>query len=244
MSFHAQIGERERKHRNTTMAKNDEKKAKMEAAAGGVANAGAVDGTQVKDDFAPEGWTEVSTSGAPIYKPETGVAEGKDLEGIAYDVIFALGGATDSEVWEAILFRATKETIAFKGEEQVVVQPGEDVLIPNSALLSEVARRAMDPRNGQYTKIRPTEQKEHASKKTWKFWDFRIAYGPKVDRIKENLHRLPERQDILDRLATFEAKLKAEGKQAIEQDKKILASYHQRLRTIAAETQGAPQLQA
>lgn len=227
------------------MAKNEEKKAKMEAAAGGVATAG-VDGSQVRDDFTPEGWIEVSTSGAPIYKPETGVAEGKDLEGIAYDVIFALGGATDSEVWEAILFRASKQTIAFKGDEQVTVEVGEDVLIPNSALLSEVARRAMDPRYGQYTKVRPTEQKEHASKKGWKFWDFRIAYGPKVERAKENLHRLPERQDILDRLATFEAKLKAEGKTAVEQDKKILASYHQRLRTIAAETQGAsaPQLQA
>ena len=200
------------------------------AAAGEVENKGVV-----TDDFLPEGWTEVSSSGAPIYKPEAAVAEGKDLEGIAYDVIFARGGASKSEIWEAIVVRATKETVGFKSDgEQVKVMPGEDVIIANSALLAEVARRAQNPRSAQYVKIRPTELKDHATRKGWSFWDFRVAFGPMVDRSKENLQRLPERQDILEHLAAFEEKLKASGEKPEEQDKKILASFHARLRTMQA----------
>lgn len=199
-------------------------------------------GADVKDDFLPEGWVEVSSSGAPIFKPEAAVAEGVDLEGIAYDVIFCRGGASKSEVWEAIVFRATKPTVGFNSEgQQVKVNAGEDIIIANSALLGEIARRAMNPRVAQYVKIRPTELKDHASRKGWSFWDFRVAFGPTIDRAKENLHRLPERTDILEHLAAFEDKLKASGEKAEEQDKKILASYHARLRTVQAfEASAAP----
>lgn len=194
-----------------------------------------VKGADVKDDFLPEGWVEVSSSGAPIYKPEAAVAEGADLEGVAYDVIFCRGGASKSEVWEAIVFRVSKPTIGFNSDgQQVKVNPGEDIIIANSALLGEIARRAQNPRVAQYVKVRPTELKDHASRKGWSFWDFRVAFGPTVDRAKENLHRLPERTDILEHLAAFEAKLKESGEKAEEQDKKILASYHARTRTIQA----------
>lgn len=194
----------------------------------------------VRDDFLPEGWVEVSSSGAPIYKPEAAVAEGADLEGIAYDVIFARGGASKSEIWEAIVVRATKPTVGFKSDgEQVKVQPGEDIIIANSALLAEVARRAQNPRTAQHVKIRPTELKDHATRKGWSFWDFRVAFGPMVDRNKENLLRLPERTDILEHLAAFEEKLKASGEKPEEQDKKILASYHARLRTMQIEAASA-----
>lgn len=199
-------------------------------------------GTDVKDDFLPEGWVEVSSSGAPIYKPEAAVAEGADLEGIAYDVILCRGGASKSEVWEAIVFRATKPTIGFNSEgQQVKVAAGEDVIIASSALLGELARRAQNPRVAQHAKIRPTELKDHASRKGWSFWDFRVAYGPTVDRNKEGLQRLPERTDILEHLAAFEAKLKESGDKPEEQDKKILASFHARLRTMQAlEASAAP----
>lgn len=189
-----------------------------------------------KDDFLPEGggWREVDTSGAAIYKPETAVAEGADLEGIPYDVILCLGGASDCGVWEAIVFRATKPTVAFRGEEQIVVQPGEDVMIANSALLQPIALKAIQHKMLQHVKLRPTEKKEHATNKKWEYWDFRFALGPMVDREKLGLMRAPERPDIFAKMEEFKSKLN--GTQPKREDAKVLASYEMRKRAL--EQQG------
>lgn len=192
----------------------------------------------VNDGFLPQeaGWVEVSTTGAAIFKPEAAVAEGKPLKGIAYDVILAKGGTSDCKIWEAIVVRTTEPTIGFKGEGQVVVDAGEDVLIASHAILSDVARRALNPNTAQHVKLMPTEQKVHASNKKWSYWDYRIAFGPIVSRATENLFRLPERDDVLSAMAEYEAGLG--GRAPDDGSKKVLASYHQRLRVLSA--QGTP----
>ena len=210
------------------MSKSDKKDEKVAAKA---ATATAPTNGAEADDFKPEGWTEVSSSGAPIYKAEAGLAEGVDLEGIAYDTILCLGGASDCGVWEGIMVRATKPTIGFRGDERVEVAAGEDVMIPHEALLGEVARRAV-MKQAQLVKIRPSELKQHASKKGWQFWDFRIAFGPKVDREEQQLFRAPERPEIFAKLEEFVANLK--GATPKETDAKILASFAARKRVVEA----------
>jgi len=195
------------------------------------------------DDFLPAGWVEVSTSGAPIYKTEAGLAEGVDLEGVAYDTILCLGGMSDSQVWEAIVVKTSKPTIAFRGGERVEVAAGEDVIIAHEALLGEVARRAEHPKTAQYVKIRPAELKAHATKKGRNFWDFRIAFGPKVDREKEGLFRMPERLDIHEKLEEFVKSLA--GKAPSETDAKSLAKFEVRKRQmVLAEARAVQQLSA
>lgn len=200
--------------------------------------------TTEKNDFLPqgEGWVEVSTSGAPIFKPELAVAEGAFLQGIAYDVILCRGGANECKVWEGILIRLEHPTVAMRGEEQVTVEAGEDVLVANHAILSDVARRATRPTTAQRVKLQPTEQKEHATNKKWSYWDYRIAFGPVVDRAKEGLDRLPENEPILEILAKFEKGLG--GKAPDQGSKPILQSFHRRLNVLKAMgTPFVPQLE-
>lgn len=189
---------------------------------------------KANDGFLPSeaGWVEVSTGGAAIYKPEAAVAEGKAIRGKAYDVILAKGGSSDCKIWEAIVIRLDEPTIGFRGEEQVTVEAGEDILVANHAILSDVARRAIHPRHAQSVKLMPTEQKEHATNKKWSYWDYRIGFGPVVDRFAEGLQRLPEREDILVALAEYEKGLN--GGKPDDGSKKVLQSFHQRLRMLAA----------
>lgn len=191
---------------------------------------------EVKNDgFLPQeaGWVEVSTSGAAIYKPEAAVAEGKALRGIAYDVILAKGGTNACKIWEAIVVRLEEATIGEKDGEQVEVAAGEDILIANHAILSEIARRAVNPKMVPRIKLLPTEQKETAANKKFHYWDYRIGYGPTVDRFAEGLHRIPERADILQTMHDYVASLK--GGAPDDGSKKIVQSFQQRLRVLEAQ---------
>ncbi len=195
------------------------------------------------DGFLPqgEGWVEVSTSGAAIYKPEAAVAEGKAIVGVAYDVILCKGGTSNCKIWEAIVFRLDEPTIGEKDGEQVEVPAGEDILVPNHAILSDIARRATHPRTAPRIKLLPTEQKETAANKKFHYWDYRIGFGPVVDRAKENLFRIPERQDILQTMHEYVEGLK--GGKPDDGSVKIVQSFKQRLRVLeAAGDKFVPQL--
>lgn len=225
------------------MSKKNGSKGKIENE--GIEGAGE-GGVVENDDFLVEGLQEVSTAGAAIYKPEVGLAEGKDLYGIAYCTALCLGGVSDSglDVWEAIVFQLLEPTIAMRGEEQVIVEAGEDVLIANNVLLADVARRADNPRVAQIVKLRPKGRESHATKKGWEYWDFRIALGKTVDRAERGLIIWPERPEIHAKLAEFEKKLKAANQAPLAADAKILSSYHRRMREVAMIEQKSAEIRA
>jgi hypothetical protein len=201
--------------------------------------------TEEIDNFLPkvEGWVEIDSSGAAVYKPEVGLAEGKALMGIPYDVILALGGAAECKVWEAIVIRVLEPTVGTKGGEQVVVEAGEDILMPTNALLSDIARAALHPTRVRQVKLMPKGLVDHATKKSWQFWDFRIGLGPFVERAKENLYKFEERADIHEKLLAYEEGLKAGTSKRDDGSERVLAAFHQRLRMLAAEGKSAPALQ-
>lgn len=207
---------------------------------------GASETTNEPDNFLPGGeWVEISQTGAPIYKPEAGVAEGKPLQGIAYDTILALGGSSNCGVWEAIIVRTTLPTIAFKDGEQVEVPAGEDVLIAANALLGDVVRASRHGSRVRHVKIQPIEEKEHSKIKGRSYWVYRIGLGPFVDRTAEGLFMLPERADIFEKLAEFEKGLKDKTVDNDPGSAVILQSYRRRLQEMAAVTgNSAPQLHA
>jgi len=145
-----------------------------------------IDGTApapaMEEEAPPQGWVEVA-SDRLVYKPE--VCQGKAICGILLARLELPEGPNGAE-WHAYVIRLQKPTLGVDREDHVLEVPaGQEILLPETYRLSDLAKAAENPAIAWEVWIKPKNQVSIGQGK--KMWTYTILVNPRSKPRTEDM---------------------------------------------------------